>query len=220
MAQYIPHAVLAGILIKVGTDIIDWGYLKRLRRAPKAGVVIMFTVFFVTVFVDLISAVAIGMVMASFLFLQRMTDLQLKSITAINQPHEEAPLTDHEAAILGEAEGQILLYHMEGPLSFGAAKGMVKRWAEFNDYQALILDLTDVLALDFTASRAIDDMISDTLDMERDVFLVNARSRVMKVLKTQGIIAKLNPDYIHKTRVDALCHAAQILDFEPKACES
>ncbi|NOZ11424.1 MAG: SulP family inorganic anion transporter [Gammaproteobacteria bacterium] len=220
LAQYIPHAVLAGILIKVGTDIIDWDYLKRLRNAPKAGVAIMFVVFFVTVFVDLISAVAIGMVMASFLFLQRMTDLQVKSITAINHPHEEAPLTDHEATILGETKGQILLYHMEGPLSFGAAKGMVKRWAEFNDYQALVMDLTDVPALDFTATRAIDDMISDTLAMKRVVFLVSARPRVMKFLVSQGVIAKLNPNHIHKTRVGALCHAAQILDFEPEGCET
>ncbi|HEC11760.1 MAG TPA: SulP family inorganic anion transporter [Acidiferrobacteraceae bacterium] len=220
LAQYIPHAVLAGILIKVGTDIIDWDYLKRLRHAPKAGVAIMFVVFFVTVFVDLISAVAIGMVMASFLFLQRMTDLQLKSITAINQPSKEAPLTDHEAAILGKAEGQILLYHMEGPLSFGAAKGMIKRWTEFNDYQALIMDLTDVPALDFTSTRAIDDIISDTLVMDRHVFLVSPRRRVMRFLKNQGIIEKINPDYLHKSRIDALCHAARILGFEPSGCET
>ncbi len=68
LAQDIPKAVLAGILIKVGTDIIDWDYLKRLKHAPKAGIVIMLTVFIVTVVVDLLLAVGIGMVMASFLF--------------------------------------------------------------------------------------------------------------------------------------------------------
>ncbi|MBT8420096.1 MAG: hypothetical protein KJO08_04455, partial [Gammaproteobacteria bacterium] len=76
-ASDIPHAVLAGILIKVGTDIIDWDYLKRLHHAPKAGVVMMFTVLFITVFVDLITAVAIGVIMASLVFMKRMTDLQL-----------------------------------------------------------------------------------------------------------------------------------------------
>ena len=45
-ASHIPHAVLAGILIKVGTDIIDWDYLKRILRAPKADIVIMLIVLF------------------------------------------------------------------------------------------------------------------------------------------------------------------------------
>jgi len=130
-AKYSPHAVLAGILIKVGTDIIDWDHLKRIHTAPKAGVSIMFVVFFVTVLVDLITAVGIGMVMASFLFLKHMSDLQVESITAITEPNEESSLTDEESTILTEANGRILLYHMEGPLSFGPAKGMVRRLAEF-----------------------------------------------------------------------------------------
>ncbi|NNJ84803.1 MAG: SulP family inorganic anion transporter, partial [Gammaproteobacteria bacterium] len=92
-ASDIPHAVLAGILIKVGTDIIDWDYLKRLHHAPKAGVVMMFTVLFITVFVDLITAVAIGVIMASLVFMKRMTDLQLANITAITDPTEEHPLS-------------------------------------------------------------------------------------------------------------------------------
>ena len=100
LAEDIPKAVLAGILIKVGTDIIDWDYLKRLNTAPKAGVVIMFTVFFVTVFVDLITAVALGLIMASFLFMQRMVDLQLLNMRAITAPNEELPMSDEERLIM------------------------------------------------------------------------------------------------------------------------
>lgn len=88
LASDIPKAVLAGILIKVGTDIIDWDYLKRLKTAPKAGIVIMFTVLIVTVTIDLLLAVGIGMVMASFLFMQRMTDIQIANTRAITNPDE------------------------------------------------------------------------------------------------------------------------------------
>ncbi len=114
-AAYIPHVVLAGILIKVGTDIIDWDYLKRMHHAPRAGVAIMFTVFFITVFIDLITTVGIGMVMASFLFLKRMSELQEQSIIALTEPHEEVLLSEDEATILKAAQGQILLFHMKGP---------------------------------------------------------------------------------------------------------
>jgi SulP family sulfate permease len=87
LAAHIPKAVLAGILVKVGVDIIDWDYLKRVKTIPKTGVILMITVLLLTVFVDLIIAVSVRMVMASMIFLKRMTDLQLQSITVVNQPN-------------------------------------------------------------------------------------------------------------------------------------
>ncbi|GMR21343.1 MAG: SulP family inorganic anion transporter [Gammaproteobacteria bacterium] len=219
LAKHIPHAVLAGILIKVGTDIIDWDYLKRLRSAPKAGVLIMLSVFFITVFVDLITAVAVGMVMASFLFLQRMTDLQLASITAITEPKDEAALTETEAAILAESGGRILLYHMGGPLSFGAAKGMVRRLAKFKDYDVLILDMSNVSSIDFTSCQAIRDMILDTLDQQRQVFLVGAQRRVMDFMARQGVKQLVREENILDQRQAALREAAGAINLDPRTCK-
>lgn len=217
-AKYIPHAVLAGILIKVGTDIIDWDYLKRFRQAPKAGVVIMFTVFFITVFVDLITAVAVGMVMASFLFLQRMSDLQIKSVRVITEPGEETPLSETEADVLGAAAGRILLYHVEGPLSFGAAKGMVRILAAYEEYNILVIDLSDVSSVDFTSCRALDDMISDALQVGRGVFLAGIRPPVKQFMEQQGILQKLPAEHIRISRSEALCLAAKSLDIDVESC--
>lgn len=213
LAKNIPHAVLAGILVKVGSDIIDWNFLKRLNRAPLAGVLIMFTVFFITVFVDLISAVAVGMVMASFLFLKRMTDMQIESITTITQPGEETPLNNDEAEIMAQANGRILLYHLRGPLSFGAAKGMIRRLAAFREYDALVLDLSDITAVDFTSSRAIDDMINDAQAAQRHVFLVGARASLKQYFEKLGILQQVDSDNIYTNRLDALKHAAALLNI-------
>jgi len=60
LASDIPKAVLAGILIKVGTNIIDWNYLKRIKYAPRAGVFIMFTLLIITVTIDLLLALGVG----------------------------------------------------------------------------------------------------------------------------------------------------------------
>ena len=215
LAKYIPHAVLAGILIKVGTDIIDWDYLKRLKRAPKPGVMIMFTVFFITVFVDLITAVGVGMVMAAFLFMKRMTDMQVEGITAITEPVAEAPLNSDETEIISQAKGRILLYHLEGPLSFGAAKGMIRRLAAFKEYDALILDLSDITAVDFTSSRAIDDMINDAQSGQRLVLLVGARPAVKQFFQKQGILRQVDSENIYEVRLDALKRAAKLLEFTP-----
>jgi len=173
LASNIPKAVLTGILVKVGVDIIDWDYLKRIRTTPRAGVFIMTTVFLLTVFVDLIMAVSAGMVIASMLFLKRMTDLQVQSITAVNEPTDAVSLTEHENAILREAQGKILLYHVNGPLSFGAARGMVRRLAHFRQFDVLVVDLTDVPVMDFTSGRALDDIIGNAVKIDRQVFIAS-----------------------------------------------
>ncbi len=204
VAAYIPHAVLAGILVKVGTDIIDWDYLKRMRTAPKAGIAIMFTVFGLTVFVDLVTAVGIGMIMSSFLFMQRMVDLQLSSITAITSPEEESPLSDEEAKILKEANGRILLFHISGPMSFGAAKSTARRLAGFDEYDVLVLDLSDVPQIDFTSCRALEDMLHNARDTGRDAFLVGCKKQVRRMLEKQGVIDKALENRIVARRVNAL----------------
>lgn len=219
LASNIPKAVLAGILLKVGTDIIDWDYLRRSKSAPKTGVAMMLTVLLMTVFVDLIVAVATGMVMASMIFLKRMSDLQLESITVVNRPNEETPLDDDEKAILLEAQGRILLYHMKGPLSFGAAKGMVRRLAHFDEYDALVLDLTDVPVVDFTSAMALYDMIQDAHGVKRKVIIVGMSAKVKNFLSKQKILDKVDNEYIHETRRSALCHAARIIDLDPEVCQ-
>ncbi len=217
-ASNIPKAVLAGILVKVGVDIIDWGYLKRIRTTPKAGVFIMVTVFLLTVFVDLIMAVSAGMVIASMLFLKRMTDLQVQSITAVNEPTDQVSLTEHEKVILHEAQGKILLYHVKGPLSFGAAKGMVRRLADFKQFDVLVVDLTDVPVMDFTSGRALDDIIGNAVKINRQVFVVGMRPRLKTFLETQGILEKIDQANIHSQRSTALCAAARSVDLDPDIC--
>lgn len=212
IAAYIPHAVLAGILIKVGTDIIDWDYLKRIRTAPKAGITIMFAVLFMTVFVDLVTAVAVGMIMSAFLFMQRMADLQLDSITAITSPEGETPLSDEEAKLFGDANGRILLFHISGPMSFGAAKNTARRLARFDEYDVLLMDLSDVPQIDFTSGRALEDMLRGAVDSKRHAFLVGCSKKVCKTLLKQGVINETNMDHIFARRIDALQSGLQLVN--------
>jgi len=212
LAQDIPKAVLAGILIKVGTDIIDWNYLKRLKSAPVAGIVIMLTVFFVTVIVDLLLAVGIGMVMASFLFMQRMTQLQIEGIKTFKDSEDAHHLSEEEARILDEAEGKIMLFHMSGPMSFSSAKTVVRRHASTVGYEIMLLDLTDVTVIDFTTSRALEDILVDTKEAGRRIFLVGARKNVCKMLEKQGVTRHFPAGKMYHKRMDALLHASRLLN--------
>ncbi len=211
VAKFIPHAVLAGILIKVGTDIIDWDYLKRRQIAPKAGLIVMAVVFLMTVFVDLIIAVAIGMTMAGMIFMNRMVELQLKSITTIREVDEDTPLSTDEAAIMAEAEGRILLFHLGGPMSFGAAKSTARRLATFDEYDVLILELTDVPQVDFTSTRALFDMVNGTQARGREVFIVGCHKPVCDMMIKHDIIANIPPGHMVEERLEALNLAMRII---------
>jgi SulP family sulfate permease len=208
LAEHIPHAVLAGILIKVGIDIIDWPYLRRIREAPRAGVFFMLVVLLLTVLVDLITAVAVGIVLASLLFVKRMSDLQLANIKAITGESDEPGLSEAEKAALAAGGGRVILYHLSGPFSFGAAKGMARRLAASDDYDALVLDLQEVTFLDSSASLGLEDAIKQAQGHDKEVYLVGIRPEVAKTLDRLGVLSLLPEAQRHVSRLDALEEAA------------
>jgi SulP family sulfate permease len=219
LASDIPKAVLAGILIKVGTDIIDWDYLKRLRHAPKAGIVIMLTVLIITVTIDLLLAVGVGMVMASFIFMKRMTDMQIANMKTVTGAGAELALSEQEAEIMEQAVGQIMLFHLSGPMSFSSAKAMGRRHASIAGYRVMLLDLTEVPNIDFTTARALEDIIDDTINAGRQILLIGACDAVRKMLEQQNVLKNIDTGNIHKKRIDALLHAQQLLDVSAPATD-
>ena len=214
LAREIPHAVLAGILIKVGTDIIDWDFLRAARRTPGTDVFIMVVVFLLTVFVDLIKAVAVGMAIAGLIFMKRMSDLQLRSINMYRDADESTPLQGEERRILRESAGQILLIHFGSPMSFGAAKGMARQLSLLGDYRALILDLSDMPEIDFTATRSLFDVIRNAVHAGRSVVLCGVRPSVARAIDSQGIREQVlaSPGgSIEANRIHALQHVEKQL---------
>ncbi|HHK74884.1 MAG TPA: SulP family inorganic anion transporter [Rhizobiales bacterium] len=211
IARYIPHALLAGILVKVGTDIIDWDYLRHLPKAPRAGIAIMITVFVCTVFVDLITAVAIGMIMAAFIFMQRMVDYQLASTTLARSNEKALNLSPEESELLEQAEGRILIYHLRGALSFGAAKAMARRLAMFDQYDVLVLDMRDVSQVDSTTTKTMQEMIEAAWACGREVILVGCRPRVSEMLNRKRIIDNFNGRRLKHDRLAALRDALKIV---------
>ena len=215
LSQYlhlIPHAALAAILIKVASDLIDWDYLKRLHKAPKPAIFIMFTVLLLTLFIDMMIAIGTGITIASLLFMKRMSDLQLEKTSTITHPDEEHPLSEQEKQYLQKTDGRLLLFHVSGPMSFGAAKSMVKRVSAVDNYEALVLDLSDVPLIDFTSSLAIEDIILDAQEAGHHIFISGAKNIVKQVLDKQGILSLLLDEHQYDNREDALRHASELLN--------
>ncbi|MDA1302709.1 MAG: SulP family inorganic anion transporter [Nitrospirae bacterium] len=211
LAEQIPLAVLAGLLFKVGLDIIDWRFLRHVFQAPRADVVIMAVVFLITVLVDLITAVGVGIVMASLLFVKEMADLELANLRVITGTSEEAPLSNAEQAVLDRNKGKIVLIHVDGPMSFGSAKNMVRRLErlpELRTFQSVVLDLSDVPVIDGTAGLAIEDMLQMIKANKQHLFFSGMQPKVAEVLEGLGVLILIRPGHRYALRLDAIQHAA------------
>ena len=214
LAEQIPLAVLAGILLKVGVDIIDWRFLRHVFQAPRADVIIMAVVLFITVVVDLITAVGVGVVLASVLFVKEMADLELANMRVITEEHPESPLSPEENEVLERNTGKIVLIHVDGPMSFGSAKNMVRRLETvpgLKGFTSCVLDLSDVPTIDGTSAMAIEDMLRIIRAHKQHLFFVGMQDHVTEVLEGLGVLKLIRPGHRYAERLDALRHAAQAI---------
>ena len=202
LAAKIPHAALAGILIKVGTDIIDWSYLRLAHRGPRLELFLMLVVLLLTVFVDLITAVGVGVVVAALAFVRQVAELQLERVA--NHPQRE--LLPREQALIEEAGNRVNVFDFGGPLSFGAAAnlGHEVRTHAHDDAFVLILDFSRVPFLDVSSARAIADIVADAKRAGRQVYVAAMREELRKVLSGLEADRDLDPERIYPDRVVAL----------------
>ena len=195
LAAQIPTALLAGILIKVGLDIIDWGFLLRAHRLSVKTAVVMYGVLIMTVFWDLIMAVLVGVFIANLLTIDSITQTQLEGMDADNpidneemsDSFSETPLPIEEQKLLDQCSNEVMLFRLRGPLSFGAAKGITERMMLVRNYKILILDITEVPRMGVTATLAIEDMVQEAKANSRKAYVAGAKGRVKERLSRFGV---------------------------------
>lgn len=222
LTQPIPYAVLAGILIKVGIDIIDWSYIKRVHKLSLKAAGIMYGVMLLTVLVDLIVAVGIGVFIANILTIQKLANIQAKKVKLISnlddlEEAENLELDSEEKILLKKAQGQILVVHLGGAMSFGAAKAISQRRAILQDYKSLILDVTDVPLLGVTATLALESMIEKARQKNLDIFVVGASGKIQKRLEKFDILNLIPEDHQTSDLVEALNRSLTIINNEQKS---
>jgi SulP family sulfate permease len=212
LTAYIPLAVLAGIAVKVGFDIIDWSFLKRAHRVSSKAALIMYGVIGLTVFVDLITAVAIGVFVANILTIDRMIKIQGESIKAITHSRgSDHDLTHDEQTMVEQAQGRVLIFALGGPLIFGLAKAISRKHAVLNDHEVLIMDFTNVPMLGVSSSLALESMILSDVKKGNPVFIVGAEGDVRGRLQKLGLLDVVPADHVVETRQQALERACDLL---------
>jgi len=212
-AAYIPYSALAGVLIKVGIDVIDWPYLRRLHHAPLTGTLLMLVVLVLTVITNVITAVAAGMILASLIFVKEMADLQLESIRHFTADNAATGLAPEEAEALSACQGRALLLHFMGPMSFGASNGVIRRASALDPHDVLILDLTDVPSVDLSAAMALENIIRSARSHHQDIILVGLNWRVARLFSQMKIIDLVKETERVESRKIALARARDMLNM-------
>ncbi len=205
VVAHVPHAVLAAILMKVGWDIIDWGYWKRLRRIPREKAVVMLVTFALTVFVDLVTAVAVGIIFASFVNARWLADEQLKGLKQSFGSDDIDLLTADEKATLRQVPGRVLVTLLHGSFSYASARDLARRDTQSTtDLDVVIYDFSHSGYIDPSAALAIDEMIELSIRHGRHVIVSGLRDSAMKALGGMGVLDRVPIEQHFEFRNDAI----------------
>ncbi|MDY6804453.1 MAG: SulP family inorganic anion transporter [Cyanobacteriota bacterium] len=211
VTKAIPLAVLAGIALQVGIKIIDWSFLKRAHQISLKGAAIMYGVIGLTVFVDLITAVGVGVFVANVLTIENLSKLRAENVKTITDADDRIDLSPEENELLDRANNRILLFHLEGPMIFGVSKAIARQQTAMADHDVLIMDLSDVPHLGVTASLALENAIKDACDKGRHVFIVGAAGKIKRRLEKLGVLDLLPPQHLLMDRKEALNQALLLI---------
>lgn len=205
LTAVIPMAVLAGIAIKVGINIIDWRFLKRAHLISPKGSFITYGVILLTVFVDLIVAVGIGLFVANVMTVVRLSELQATDVEAITDPEDaDFELTSREQDILRAADNKVLLLYMRGSIIFGASRAISRSNSQVEGLESMVIDMTDVRHLGVSSALSLEEAILDMVKAGRAVFIAGVHEQAYRRMQSMGLLKYLPEDRFIESRVDAL----------------
>ena len=208
----IPLAVLAGILIKIGYDIIDVKLLKVIKFAPKDDLYVLAVVFLLTVFYNLIVAVGAGITCAALLYAKRTAD----SAKLVQKTVYDKDIARLEKILEKDYKHKIRVVHIDGQFFFGSATQLVSQFEEILGTKFLILDYSSPNLLDISAIFALEDIIIRLQAQKIKIVLVLEHDSVKEQFENHGIIAQLGKENLFKTEMEAIEFAKSRIKMKAK----
>lgn len=192
IVAFVPMAALAAILMKVGWDIVDWGYLRRLRRIPREKAVVMLVTLTLTVFVDLIMAVGVGVILAGFVNSRWLAEEQLKGLKQSADADELDMLSADEKALLRTVSGRVLITLLHGSFSYASARDLARRDTQAIAHRDVVIyDFTHSGYVDPSAALAIDEMIDLSQKHGRHVIVSGLHTHALRALGGMGVLDRI-----------------------------
>ena len=208
----IPLAVLAGILIKIGYDIIDVKLLKVVKFAPRDDLYVLALVFFLTVFFYLIVAVGAGITCAALLYAKRTAD----SAKLVQKTVYDKDIVKLEKLLEKDYNHKIRVVHIDGQFFFGSATQLISQFDEMLGTKYLILDYSSENLLDISAIFALEDIIVRLQSQKVKILVVLKSDKVKEQFEKHGIVNQLGDEHIFRTEPDAIDFAKKCIKKKVK----
>ena len=193
VASQIPAAVLAGILITVGIAVMDYKGLKAIPNMPRTEVIIMVTVLILSSIWNLVYAVGIGLVIASLMFMKKMGDLT-RERSDVKPLHKEKAWPD-EIDFPANLKEEVFIKHLKGPLFFGSTSDFQQLAKQIPDTaSAVVIRMGRMQYIDQSGLYAMEDVLSDLVQRDIKILLVNIIKQPRYMLERIDIIPDLVPE--------------------------
>jgi len=206
-AKLIPMSCLAGILIVVAYYMSEWRQFISILKGNKMDIIILLTTFFLTVIFDLIIAIEIGIVLSSFMFMKRMSDsVNVQNITSENRTDEH--LFDEEHLDLPK---DVLLYEINGPLFFGAARQFQETLTNTHlEPKVIIIRMRYVPLIDATGFQSLKEIIKAYQGKGTQVILSGISENLSKDFEKNGMYRFIKEEFVVRNITLALEKAQEI----------
>ena len=210
-AKLIPLAALAGIMAVVCYNMSEYHTFCRMFKGPKSDWAVMLTTFLLTVFVDLVVAVEVGVVLAALLFIRRMSDISNVSAITGELAGDKNEVDDPDNIGSRDVPADVVVFEVQGPFFFGAVDGIRDKVMKFSNkgINTVILRMRMVPAIDATGLTVLADFVKQCQKQKIDIVLsgVQSDSQPMKAFEHFGLLETLGKDNICPHIDDALARA-------------
>ncbi len=214
VVEPIPHAALAGILMKVGWDIVDWRFVTRIREAPRHHLIVMLITLLLTVFVDLVTAVALGLIVSGVMRARQSERMELDSVVSaplLDQSFLSDPEADGEEFDMFQARVGLLVFR--GHFSVASANELARVVsADIHEHEVVIFDFSDTTYMDDSAALIMEQLIGGAGEEDTDCIVMNLSGSVASSLNSFGVFRDVPEDRFVDDLDEARELARRILD--------
>ena len=214
LVEKIPHAVLAGILIKVGWDIIDWRFITRIHRVQREHLMVMVITMGLTVFLDLITAVIIGLIAAGMASARQFERLEMDSVVSV--PLLDAAFFDKDDDEMDDQEqfsARVGLVALRGSFSVASSSKLIDAISlDIEQHEVVILDFSDTVYVDDSAALVVEQLIDTAIDEGTSVIVMALKGNPAVTLTALNVLQRVPEDRFVENLEEARVVAGEILE--------
>lgn len=213
----IPNAVLAGILVKVALDTVDWRFVTRIHRVQREHMVVMLLTLGLTVFLDLVTAVAVGMIAAAVTSARQFERLEMDSVVSVplldqsflgsgQDDEEEDEETDEFSARVG-------LVALKGTFTVASSSKLIDTiGADIRDHEVVIIDFSDTVYIDDSAALVVEQLIDTAVLQDTHCVVMGLSGMPARNIRALDVLKRVPREQIVEDWTQARQTASRLLE--------